>query len=101
MQIMTSLTTAAGTDTSFVIFSEINFTRHRGLLGVFRTYMLGLLRYKNVNSKTVAEYFQIEINTPPKALRWDDLFMHKCRYFTKCLVIGSEAFVREKLTKFS
>lgn len=68
---------------------------------VFRAYMLGLRRYKNADPKTVAEYLQVEMNTPPEALRWDDLFIHKCRFFTKCLVIGSEAFVREKLCKFS
>jgi putative transposase len=68
---------------------------------VFRAYMLGLRRYKNADSKTVAEYLQIGMNTPPEALRWDDLFIHKCRFFTKCLAIGSEAFVREKLAKFS
>ena len=68
---------------------------------VFRAYMLGLRRYRNADSKTVREYLLKERNTPPEALRWDDLFIHKCRFFTKCLVIGSEAFVREKLAKFS
>ena len=68
---------------------------------LFRAYMLGLRRYKNADSKTVREYLLTESNTPPEALRWDDLFIHKCRFFTKCLVIGSETFVREKLAKFS
>ncbi|EDM24848.1 hypothetical protein LNTAR_23904, partial [Lentisphaera araneosa HTCC2155] len=68
---------------------------------VFRAYMLGLRRYKNADSKTVKEYLLTKTNTHPEALPWDDLFIHKCRFFTKCLVIGSEAFVREKLAKFS
>ena len=68
---------------------------------VFRAYMLGLRRYKNADSKTVREYLLTETNTSLEALQWDDLFIHKCRFFTKCLVIGSEAFVREKLAKFS
>jgi len=63
--------------------------------------MLGLRRYKNADSKTVREYLRTESNLSAEALQWDDLFIHKCRFFTKCLVIGSEAFVREKLAKFS
>jgi REP element-mobilizing transposase RayT len=66
---------------------------------VFRAYMLGLRRYKNADSQTLAEFFW-EVNLSEE-LAWDDLFIHKCRFFTKCLVIGSEAFVREKLAKFS
>ena len=66
---------------------------------VFRAYMLGLRRYKNADSQTLAEFFR-EVNLSEE-LAWDDLFIHKCRFFTKCLVIGSEAFVREKLAKFS
>ena len=68
---------------------------------VFRAYMLGLRRYNKADSKTVAEYLRIDMSMPPEAYRWDNLFIHKCRFFTKCLVIGSEAFVREKLAKFS
>ncbi|WDE98797.1 transposase [Lentisphaera profundi] len=66
---------------------------------VFRAYMLGLRRYENADSQTLAEFFR-EVNLSEE-LAWDDLFIHKCRFFTKCLVIGSEAFVREKLVKFS
>ena len=66
---------------------------------IFRAYMLGLRRYKNADSQTLAEFFR-EVNLSEE-LAWDDLFIHKCRFFTKCLVIGSEAFVREKLAKFS
>jgi putative transposase len=66
---------------------------------VFRAYMLGLRRYKNADSQTLAGFFR-EVNLSEE-LAWDDLFIHKCRFFTKCLVIGSEAFVREKLAKFS
>ena len=66
---------------------------------VFRAYMLGLRRYKNADSQTLAEFFK-EVNLSEE-LAWNDLFIHKCRFFTKCLVIGSEAFVREKLAKFS
>ncbi|WDE96401.1 transposase [Lentisphaera profundi] len=66
---------------------------------VFRAYMLGLRRYQSVDSQTLAEFFR-EVNLSEQ-LAWDDLFIHKCRFFTKCLVIGSEAFVRNKLTKFS
>ncbi|WDE97964.1 hypothetical protein PQO03_19235 [Lentisphaera profundi] len=68
---------------------------------VLRAYMLGLRCYKNADSKTVKEYLLTESSSLPEALQWDDLFIHKCRFFTKCLVIGSEAFVREKLAKFS
>ncbi|MDD7983406.1 hypothetical protein PQO01_00370 [Lentisphaera marina] len=66
---------------------------------VFRAYMLGLRRYKNADSQTLVEFFR-EVNLSEE-LAWDDLFIHKCRFFTKCLVIGSEAYVREKLAKFS
>jgi putative transposase len=66
---------------------------------VFRAYMLGLRRYKNADSQTLAEFFR-EVNLREE-LAWDDLFIHKCRFFTKCLLIGSEAYVREKLAKFS
>jgi len=81
------------------LFTENEKQKH--FREVFRAYMLGLRRYKNADSKTIREYLLKERNTPPEALRWDDLFIHKCRFFTKCLVIGSEAFVREKLAKFS
>ncbi|MDD7985916.1 hypothetical protein PQO01_13280 [Lentisphaera marina] len=73
--------------------------KQRHFREVFRAYMLGLRRYKNADSQTLAEFFR-EVNLSEE-LAWDDLFIHKCRFFTKCLVIGSEAFVREKLSKFS
>ncbi len=65
----------------------------------FRAYMLGLNRFKSVDSQTLKEFFK-EINFNEE-LHWDDLFIHKCRFFTKCLVIGSESFVRDKLSQFS
>ena len=66
---------------------------------VFRAYMLGLKRFKSANSLTLKEFFA-ECNLADE-LHWDDIFTHKCRFFTKCLVIGSEAFIRDKLNKFS
>ncbi len=98
---MSFLTTAIERILFLIIISERTFTRHRGLLGVFRAFMLGLRRYKNADYQTVKEYLLIESNSPAEALRWDDVFIHKCRFFTKCLVIGSERFVREKLSQFS
>jgi len=68
---------------------------------VFRAYMLGLKRFKLADSLTIKEYLIQTSSSPPEALRWDDLFIHKCRFFTKCLVIGSEAFIRDKLNKFA
>ncbi|EDM24997.1 hypothetical protein LNTAR_03679 [Lentisphaera araneosa HTCC2155] len=81
------------------IETEDEKSKRKHFREVFRAYMLGLRRYKNADSQTLAEFFR-EVNLSEK-LAWDDLFIHKCRFFTKCLVIGSEAFVREKLAKFS
>ena len=61
-----------------------------------RAYMLGLKLYKSIDSKTVQDY----LSRGGSPLDWDDIFTHKCRFFTKCLVIGSEAFIRDKLNKF-
>ena len=66
---------------------------------VFRAYMLGLKRFKSADSLTLQEFFA-ECDLADE-LHWDDIFTHKCRFFTKCLVIGSEAFIRDKLNKFA
>jgi len=81
------------------IEAEFEKDKQKHFREVFRAYMLGLRRYKNADSQTLVEFFR-EVNLSEE-LAWDDLFIHKCRFFTKCLVIGSEAFVREKLAKFS
>ena len=66
---------------------------------VFRAYMLGLKRFQSADSLTLKEFFA-ECDLTDE-LHWDDIFTHKCRFFTKCLVIGSEAFIRDKLNKFA
>ena len=66
---------------------------------VFRAYMLGLKCFKSADSLTLQEFF-IECDLVDE-LHWDDIFTHKCQFFTKCLVIGSEAFIRDKLNKFA
>ena len=66
---------------------------------IFRAYMLGLKRFKSADSLTLQE-FLAECDLVDE-LHWDDIFTHKCRFFTKCLVIGSEAFIRDKLHKFA
>ena len=68
---------------------------------LFRAYMLGLKRFKSADSLTLQEYLMQESSMPAEALLWDDIFTHKCRFFTKCLVIGSENFIRDKLHKFA
>ena len=73
--------------------------KQKHFIEVFRAYMLGLNRFKSVDSQTLKEFFQ-EINLS-ETLQWDDVFIHKCRFFTKCAVIGSKAFVREKFSQFS
>ena len=75
--------------------------KQKHFLNVFRAYMLGLKRFKSADSLTIQEYLMQESSMPAEALRWDDIFTHKCRFFTKCLVIGSEAFIRDKLNKFA
>ena len=66
---------------------------------VFRAYMLGLKRFKSADSLTLKEFFT-ECDLADE-LHWHDIFTHKCRFFTKCLVIGSESFIRDKLNKFA
>ena len=66
---------------------------------LFRAYMLGLKRFKSADSLTLKAFFA-ECDLADE-LHWDDIFIHKCRFFTKCLVIGSEAFIRNKLNKFA
>ena len=73
--------------------------KQKHFLNVFRAYMLGLKRFKSADSLTLKEFFA-ECDLADE-LRWDDIFTHKCRFFTKCLVIGSEAFIRDKLNKFA
>ena len=66
---------------------------------IFRAYMLGFKRFKSADSDTLEELFA-QCDKSEK-LYWDDIFIHKCRFFTKCLIIGSESFIREKLNKFA
>jgi hypothetical protein len=66
---------------------------------MFRAFMLGLKQFKSADSITLKEFFaKCDLK---EELHWDDLFMHKCSFFTKCMVIGSEEFIREKIEKFS